>query len=737
MAEGNWASGVPYNIAVDTYVWPVFLQGRRDPTSNDIYNPGTRWYNELTGIIYETTGNGGWNQGGGAPASTTSYGSVLLTDNSEPVATKVYVDAIAIAGAPVSTETVAGIGQLATDAEALARTPSTGALALFITPSNLDPILASPSAIGSTTAAAGTFTVLTADGTGAVSLGSSTAGDFTVATGDLSLIGTAGSVVINGGEAVDDAIQLTSAAGGLAVSVAKSAVIASTETNADSVQVTSAGGMDITATGAAGKDIDIVCTSGSVNITGGENAQDSVVISSSVGGIDILATGAAAGEDIDITASSSINLTSTENAANAIYLHANGGGSETITIYSDQGIGADSINLVSDVGGVLIQTGLSGANAIYLHANGGVSETIQIRADQGTGASSIALVSDVGGISVTSGLNSADCIYLHADAGTSEKIRIRADQGTGVDSVSLVSDVGGLTLTGGLGNADAINITTSNVAGGIDIDAGTGGFIVDTTGTISLDATAAANFTTTGPYDLTVRSTTGSIIVDGGEAAVDAVQVNASNAAGGVDIDAGTGGVTLDTTAGFSIDGATASNVTVTGASQDLTLSSVGGSVNVTSTENAANAIYLHANGGASETIELYSQQGTGDSSVYIHSLVGGVNIDAAGRVKMTPATGTVSSPTATVAVNSRVGKATFNGFTTSSGSVQAFTITTTSHTSGDAVLCSITNTGTNDAKMSIERVDTQTAGTIIVSTKNNGTASLNGGVIITFWVLD
>ena len=111
------------------------------------------------------------------PSATAAVeGVVYLTEGTSaanyPVATKFYADNLAIAGSPVSTETVAGIGQLATNAEAVAGTPSTGALALFVTPSNLASVFAAPPAIGGTTPAAATFTDLTATGTISVSLGS-------------------------------------------------------------------------------------------------------------------------------------------------------------------------------------------------------------------------------------------------------------------------------------------------------------------------------------------------------------------------------------------------------------------------------------------------------------------------------------------------------------------------------------------------------------------------------------
>ena len=56
-----------------------------------------------------------------------------------------------------------------------------------------------------------------------------------------------------------------------------------------------------------------------------------------------------------------MNISATENAANAIYLHSNGGTSETIKVHNDQGTGDDSIYILSDVGGISIESGKTGA----------------------------------------------------------------------------------------------------------------------------------------------------------------------------------------------------------------------------------------------------------------------------------------------------------------------------------------------------------------------------------------
>ena len=47
----------PVGNQVDGYVYPQFLTALRNPTTQDIYPPGTRFMNSSTSTIYETTGN--------------------------------------------------------------------------------------------------------------------------------------------------------------------------------------------------------------------------------------------------------------------------------------------------------------------------------------------------------------------------------------------------------------------------------------------------------------------------------------------------------------------------------------------------------------------------------------------------------------------------------------------------------------------------------------------------------
>ena len=650
---GNFAN------VIDGYVYPQFLTANRAPTSQDIFPPGTRWLDASVNprIIYETSGAGDWDTGGVQPATTTTFGTVQLATLSElqngnapagaivPLSNDVatVIAGIVVGAVPPANETQAGIAEIATQAETDAGLDDTR----IVSPLKLANFIASGGFPGVFTDLTATGTVSFTGATGGITMTSATASSFgTTGAGiDLTLDSAAGRVIINGEEAAANAITLVSAAGGIDVDAALQ-----------------------------------------INIASSQNAADAIVLSASAGGIDITATGTA-GEDIDLLASgSSVNITSTENAALAVYLHANGGASETIRIHADQGTGAGSVNLLSDVGGItLTATGLASNDAINLEATAGGIDVdaalqINVRTTQ-SAADSIVIESTLGGIDIlasgasagediditatgssinlSSTENAALAITLNTNGGTSETIRVRNQQGTNAASIELVSTAGGVTLTGGLGTADAININTSAVGGGIDIDAGTAGFIVDTTGAISLDAAAASNFTATGAFDITIQSTAGSILLNAGEAVADAInidstggfdldaalQVNidsaqaaatavrivASNAGGGIDIDAGTTGIAIDTTGAFSIDGAAASNVTVTGAGIDLTLSSSGGSVLVSSTEDAALAIRLHANGGTSETIQIHADQGTGVSSVGLLSDVGGITLRATG----------------------------------------------------------------------------------------------------------
>ncbi len=639
---------------VDPFVNPPFINAQRAPTTLDVMYPGTRWQDNSVNppIIYSTTGAGNWDVGGVEAATTSSFGIVQLATLSElqngnapagayvPTSNDVAtVIAGVVAGAvPPATETQAGIAEIATQAEANTGTNDT----TIITPLKLATYVAGGSGAGSFTDLTATGTVSFTGATGGITMTSTTASSFgTTGAGiDLSLSSASGSVPISAGEAVANAIGLQAAAGGIDVDAALQINIASSQNAVDAVRiVASAGGIDIDAVGAATEDINITNTGGSIVLQATESAVDSIDIISTAGGIRLRATGAAATEDISLTATgSSIVLSATEAVSDAINIDATAGGID-----------------VDAVGQINIATSQSAVDSIVIESTAG---GIDILASGASAGEDIDIIATGSSINLSATENAALAITLNTNGGTSETIRVRNQQGTGAASIELNSTAGGLTLAGGLGTADAVNITASTAGGGIDIDSSTGGFDVLTTGSISLDASLASNLTVTGAaVDLTLSSVLGSVNISATEAAADAINVDstggfdldaalqinltssqvaatavrilASDAAGGIDVDAGTGGITIDSTGAFSIDGAAASNITTTGAGIDLTLSSVLGSVLVSSTENVANAIRLHANGGVLETIQLRADQGTGADSIDLLSDVGGISISS------------------------------------------------------------------------------------------------------------
>lgn len=136
-----------------------------------------------------------------------------------------------------------------------------------------------------------------------------------------------------------------------------SMILSATEDIADGIFINATtGGIDITADGAAAKDLDLVCTNGSTVLSAGEDIEDAITISAGTGGINIIADGAAA-KDLDLTCTNgSINITSGEDDAGAILIHANGGTSDVIKIHADTGNTATSVNIVSDVGGITLNS---------------------------------------------------------------------------------------------------------------------------------------------------------------------------------------------------------------------------------------------------------------------------------------------------------------------------------------------------------------------------------------------
>lgn len=125
------------------------------------------------------------------------------------------------------------------------------------------------------------------------------------------------------------------------------------------------------------------------------------------------------------------------------------------------------------------------AEAIFLEADGGILATIVIENTLGTNAGAIKLLADAGGIQIQT---PADHINLSADTATmdlgGDALVVACDGGAGKD-ITFTNTAGSFSVNAGESVADAIVINASGAAGGIQLEAGTGGILIGNQATAS------------------------------------------------------------------------------------------------------------------------------------------------------------------------------------------------------------------------------------------------------------
>lgn len=320
---------------------------------------------------------------------------------------------------------------------------------------------------------------------------------------------------------------------------------------------------------------------------------------------------------IEMQANDAANKTLTLSATNA------GAGEGRISISSDSQVGiTDSTGTLLLDGGALSETGmtsvsLSPSGAVDLVAGAASQFTTSAGVLTLDGADGINIqgnaseidITTSGPIDINSGAATWDATTLSLDAtddtnltmtandGASHAVTIAASNaGAGTASVNISADEDftvdssilsldgtddtNLSMSANDGAAKTLTITASNAGAGtalIDINADEDITIDSTAGAVSIDSSAASNFTTSSG-DLTLSATANSVIIDGAEAAADAVRISASNAAGGIDIDAGTAGIDISTTGDLSADAT--GIITVGGTNTSAATVQVAGGVN-------------------------------------------------------------------------------------------------------------------------------------------------------------
>jgi hypothetical protein len=499
--------------------------------------------------------------GGLVPSATTLIeGVVLITDNTSPVATKAYADALAIAGAPVSTETVAGIGQLATDAEAVNGTLSTGALALLVTPSNFAAVFDSPPPLGNIAPATGAFTAI---------IGT------TIEASDL-LTALASATINTAGTTLNLATDVDTAAVNIGTAAAARVITLGNVTGASQVVINSGtAGIQLASTGAG----DITINSDDTLLL---DADGVLELNSSAGVISIGNDADANNINIGTGAAARTITVGNSTGATSLVLDCGTGvlniGTNAIahTITVGNGTGATAVVIESGTGAITV-----GANAIaHVITIGNVTGATGVAINVGTGNFALNGVT-----SSTYAIGAATTTGSITIGGTAQTGDIVLGSSSGTNAVKIMNGAGAGTLSLGVVQvAGAINMGTAMTTGTITIG-GTG----LQTGTISLAPGTGAqtvNIATGGTGVKTVNIATGAI--------GNIVTIGSVTAAASMSLLVGTGN--------FSLDGAATSAYT-------FAPSTTSGTINFGGT-GANTGIMTIAGGTGAQTLNIASSTG-------------------------------------------------------------------------------------------------------------------------------
>jgi hypothetical protein len=306
-------------------------------------------------------------------------------------------------------------------------------------------------------------------------------------------------------------------------------------------------------------------------------------------GDGILTISAGSMEDIDLNLATSDYLTVTSSTG---LVNVDWGA-------VDNHIGLNALAFDGAVANTITQTGTGTGDDLTISQAGSVDASLDLRS-AGTGADAIKIYASAGGLDVDT---VADTIHIqNAATGDGEDITIAL---TGATNSSIV-----LTSAGNAG--DAMSFITTSATGDFNIDSADE-MDIDSVGSILMDISEAG-------ANLEVDSAGGSIYLDAGEAAADAIVIAATTAAGGIDI-----------TSNADID------ITTTGeAGEDINITNTGGSIAISATENIAGAITIGVNGGIGETIAITATQSTADAALDLNATAGGIDMDAAKSIYLT-----------------------------------------------------------------------------------------------------
>ena len=303
---------------------------------------------------------------------------------------------------------------------------------------------------------------------------------------------------LNFGDSDDGSIEYVSATPALNMTVAAGDLTLSTSTSGN-VDITAADDVNILATGS---DVDIDAATFTVDMTGAASI-DAVGNSNVTTDTGNLTLSTSTSGNVNITAADDINIAA---------------------VGSDVDI--DAATLTADLTGAISLDGVGASNWTNDSGDLAVSTTTtgSVLVD---GIDGVALESSSGSIDI-----GADAIAEAVNIATGAAARVITVGNAASASLAMEAGVGGATLNAdttialdaGGALAGAIVIDASNAAGGIDIDAGTGGIAIDTGGVLSLAGVGNSDVTVDAGDMNLATTTTGSIELDG----VDGVNIESS-----------------------------------------------------------------------------------------------------------------------------------------------------------------------------------------------------------------
>jgi len=376
-------------------------------------------------------------------------------------------------------------------------------------------------------------------------------GSFDVNSDGAITIDSSGGTIGIGTDAVAQAISIGTGAAARVITIGNgtggTSLVLNAGTGSISIGTSASARTTSIATGAAAQTVTL----------GSTNSTSSTTIQTGTGAMTFTAGGI-----FDINATGAISLDSTSIASN-FTLTANSASNATITI--------NASNAGAGVGRVVINTDTSGEISI------GENTTGSVRIGSIFGGSLLTYNGSTGYTHTSYG-NGSYTLNMQGGSGS-----INFNAGTGSVNIGTTASARSTNIATGAA-AQIVTLGSTNTTSSLTLNSGTGAmtfaaggaFDVNATGIITLDSTSASgsNFTTTAANSTLTLSAAGGgtnqVIITSAGTGSDAIRIQSSDTAGGIDIDAGTNGIDILTTGDFYVD-------TV----NDISLNSSGGYVNL------------------------------------------------------------------------------------------------------------------------------------------------------------